>query len=159
MSLYSYTNTGYGNAEYLLGLMGFIVYNLTWAKNAPLASEVTYLFHLCTNIGVISTAALFNHSISLYLFSIDGQWPLIVIGVLGIIGNSTSALFFELEFDYRNTYCTYRVALGVLLVRNSNVIMSFSSCTNAYVYLRSPFFRLLFLAIPSGLSGPELLVF
>jgi hypothetical protein len=117
LSLYSHTKYGYGHAEYLLGVLGFIVYNGTWAKNAPSANEVLYLVHLCTNIGVIATAALFNHPISLYMFSIDGQWLLVVVGVLGIIGNSTSALFFELEFKYRNTYCIYRVFLGILLVR------------------------------------------
>jgi len=120
LSLFRQQRQEGGDIEYILGVLGFMVYNITWVKTAGTANELIYLLHLLTNIGIMSCAALFKgHAISMYLFSFDGTVPLIAVGVLGIIENSTLAFYFEIEFKYRNVYCWYRVAVGVFLVRNS----------------------------------------
>jgi len=124
LSLHGQANNNGGDIEYMLGILGFVVYNVTWLKTAASAHEIVSLLHLLTNIGFLSCAGLFeSHPLSAYFFHFDGTYPLITVGVLGIIANSTSAFYFEIEFKYRNSYCWYRIAVGMFLVRPTLVCL------------------------------------
>eukprot|EP01127_Copromyxa_protea_P016143 TRINITY_DN4748_c0_g1_i1.p1 TRINITY_DN4748_c0_g1~~TRINITY_DN4748_c0_g1_i1.p1 ORF type:complete len:979 (-),score=147.21 TRINITY_DN4748_c0_g1_i1:18-2924(-) len=153
---------------FLLSLLGFFYYNIAWAVvprfSGHETTELSYIPHLLSNLGILCLSNTYAYDIRWLGQTFPGKWILEMIVALGLIGNSTWALYYSRESKYAylyqkigirscfevgiDVYVTWRILLAVAVIFASVPFRNDVMCWVGFYVLAIYLWLALFLDVP-----------